>query len=489
MASSIALIQGGTTYHLANNARTAWNGTGSPWTAQSTTPFRIEHTSQAPHWTKQSAAIMPIFRGSPPFRLGRALAAKGYDNVTEQLRILCAASSHDNGVALLKLLRRVLNAAYEVPTLLMVQPDTASQAVYYEVIYADVQEDPAFIGEERKHNQVRAAVTWVLTPFGGRLSSGEIALASTTVNNTGTGSPNNLKTYAVGLSGDHTHDGLQPCNVTMTVTSTGTGAGSYILFTYLATVRSRTYSATGAATYTPGDSVSVWPFFNVTYTVSDLLTYRGLTPRFLLRLSSMPSAMEIRIRVILGDGTLAASSATEVYISEWIKAETAADLSGAGPWATLLEFGTWPVDMIHPGIGGGTPKVTIYVEGRGTTSSCTVSYSELLLCYTFAKIEAYYDTGISFGSWKASDKYLLVEGFTQQSGMACLPVQPASAQAVNQSNNTALDTLFVRGELPKYISGASLYVAWHGETGHATNAAATLVVTQAPLYTTLRGNG
>ena len=223
--SNIWIISGGTDYYLSGTGKdlNAYTGSGTPWTARATTPYSLSINESTPTWTPTAAPSAPVLRGGPPLSglSGSRLLDRGFDSVQEPVGIQCYGTTHDNAVALVQQLRKILNAVDGQPPILAVQPDSSTNIAYYQIFYADVQETPAFIGEEASNTtkEARCTVTWLRTPFGGLLSAGEASLSSGTMTNTGTGGSANLRALSTGLSGDLINEG-QPMNTRVTFAAT-----------------------------------------------------------------------------------------------------------------------------------------------------------------------------------------------------------------------------------------------------------------------------
>src|SRR5688572_15972341 len=113
-----------------------WNGTGQPWDTQATSPFKISmNDATGGMYTPTAAAPVDIYSGGPPFRVGSDLAFRSYENVSETIGVQAYATTHDNAVALMRLLKRTLSAALASgPPVLVYQPDGASQAIQFQIL-------------------------------------------------------------------------------------------------------------------------------------------------------------------------------------------------------------------------------------------------------------------------------------------------------------------------------------------------------------------
>jgi hypothetical protein len=475
MADQSRLVSAGTNYYLEGGGE--YTGSGTPWTAVGTSPYELamNDVAGAP-WTPQVSTRQEVYGGGPPFRNGQTLIYDSYGNVTETLVIQCRANSHDNAVFLLQQLRRILNTAlFSTPCVLAVQPNGATNAVYYEIYGADVQEHPGFINEEAGvvaagSALVRALVTWRRSPHGGLLSTGETLINAQTFNNTGTGSPDNIVAYSSG-SGEMVYEG-QPLNIKFLPTFGGITVLSRI---FLASIADRLYTTTGAtstSTSTMGDGTSFATPFN-TQDITTVLSTR-VKPRILVRLASSSAILQLSFRVFLGNG-----DNDSIYRSPWV--------SPSGTGTTLVDLGSFPTNVFRRSLAMTTPKVYILLYIRSTTgasASVNLTYTELLYCYDFARIDSN-----SFAVNGSSD-YVLVDQFAEQTSYVCLPFDsPRVIGVLSGVSGSPEAVLPHRGTLPRYIDGASLYAAWMTTTSytHTTTAATTITATHAPLWRTLRG--
>jgi hypothetical protein len=160
MAINIWLISGGANYHLAGGSalQTPYSGSGTPWTAQTTSPYELSLNDATGNiWVPLAAPAQAIYGGGPPFRIGQSLVTKSWANVTETVGVQLRATTHNNAVFLLRQLRQILNTAlYSVPCVLAVQPDGSTNIAYYEIYNADIQELPNYVYETTSGHKTKA---------------------------------------------------------------------------------------------------------------------------------------------------------------------------------------------------------------------------------------------------------------------------------------------------------------------------------------------
>lgn len=476
MANQSRLVSGGTNYYLEGGGK--YTGSGTPWTSVSTSPYSYAMNDVAGSvYTPMAAQRQEVYGGGPPFRNGQTLIYDTYGNVTETLTIQCRGSSHDNAVFLLQQLRRILNTAlFSTPCVLAYQPNGATNAVYFEIYGADVQEDPRFTNQEAGAGAagnalVRAVVTWRRSPHGTLLTTGETVLSALTFTNTGTGANNNTQAFSAG-SGDMLYEG-QPLNISIKPGNNTTG----VRRTYLGSVLSRTYSTTGAGALSTTNTSGAGLANLATWAITSKLTNAAVRARVMLRFSTAPTAnLQMRLNVYL------TSSAYDQFNTPWV--------SATEPFTSdqhkLVDMGSFPIDLVRQNGVVTTPTISaITLEGRSTdglTASATLTYSEYLLYYDWCRIDtlnAYNADGVDT---------LYIDQYRETSGEPCTP-WPNGEAFVSEASSGFLIRGDVRGRLPRYFSGASLYVAWVNTSGnHTTSHTATVSARVSPLWKTLRGS-
>lgn len=469
----VYLISSGTNYYLSGSTTTPYTGSGSPWTAENTTPYRLSLNDATPIWVPTPAPTHTIFSGGPPITNGRAIIDRSYDNVTEQVGIQIRANSADNAIALLKQLRTILNTAlYSVPCVLAIQG--GSNTVYFEVYSADVVETPSYLTEGSSTDiLIRTTVTWIRSFAGSRLSTGETLISAGAFGNVGTGSPDNIVPYNTG-AGELIYEG-QPLNIQFVPDSTANRALSRL---YLASIYSRTYSTVAGAPFSTSLTTGATFYTHSNWTITDILTRKGIKPRTIFRCSSAPSSnLQVRLRMFF------ASSAVPFYTGPWFTPP-------ASSW--YVDMGKFPTDMIRRSKGLTSVSVVAQLQGRstnGSSASISPTYIEQILYYDWCRL----DQGTPGLLTTDGTNYLLADTFAEQTDAVCLPHRTGQAFAV--LTTTPADEIWTpRGSVPRYFSGASLYVAWSDQNSgtpadheHQTTRTAVATVTHAPLWKTLRG--
>jgi hypothetical protein len=476
----------GTKYYLNGNG-TKYTGSGTPWTARSTSPYKMAMNEKGGRYTPQIAQALKQYGGGPPFRAGQTLAYKSYPNVTEPIGLQLYASNVDNALILKQQIDRILNAASGMPCIWAVLPNGSSSPAYFEIYSADIPETPDFINDEAyigSLSVLRANVTWDRSPFAGMLSAGETAVASATVNNTGTGSPDDDLPLAANLSGDLLAEG-QPMNVVFTPTT----ASREVHVVYLATNFNRAYTTTGATTATTNLAGGI-PINSsaIPFDASAAITRKGLSPRCLVQFTALSVAAEVRLRVAYKGGL-------EFFTGQWTK--PAVVLLGSGSMSNVVvDLGTWPMPSGRRANGLAALNFDLYLDVRSTDGSsvtATFSFSELLLYYTFCRIKTLYQTLASQDDLP-NTSYLYVDCFQEQTGYPCLPHPNPMAWRVDTSGTVFRMPYTIIGTPPRSFAGASLYACWMSAANaltqptRATADAATLAARHAPLWRSFRGS-
>jgi hypothetical protein len=387
--------------------------------------------------------------------VGSDLILKGWTNVTETVGIQLRATSHDNAVFLLRYLRQVLSrAVFDVPCMLVVQPDGATNNVYYQIYHADVQETPDYLKEARSGAYIfRAAITWTRSPFGSTTGTGLIAINAGSFANLGTGSPDNVEAFA-SLAGDLIYEG-QPTNI-----SVDPAAAAVIC---LASVHNRTYSTTESGNKTTSSTTGATATMN-TPAVDIVASNNALRGRCLMRLTnSTTSNSQLRVEM---------------------RVTSSGALLFAGPWctptsgiATVVDCGGVPLDAIRSASGAlSTIQLSIgYRSTNGASTTVGLASNDWLLYYDFCRVDATIAVGTRLD-------------------LNCLPgvgdrpnISSGVPVALVTSGGTLIDRGLCRGTAPHVRQGASLYVAWlqSGDV-HSSADTASVTVRYGPQFYTLR---
>ena len=454
MASTISIISDGTTYHLTTGggARQFYAGTGTPWTSASTTPYEIQ-MSEMGKWTPQAAKRIDYWSGGPPFRNGRMLVGGAYDTVEETIPIAMAATSYNFAVKLLRQLRQILNTArHTIPAVLAVKPNGATVTSYFEILSADVQETPAFINDNARgfqspqsKGELFATITLRRTPMAGQLGTSITqVLAAQTFTNQGTGANPNISALA-STTDDLPHDGV-PMNIRFKASATNNAR------IYLATIDERLYSTASAGARSTSSVTGALQYI-VPFTLSnEPYAHSAVRGRVLLRFSALAANTRLRVRVTPKGGGGGAEA--PLYTSRWITPPVAG--------ATLVDMGGFSLEaMRRSPLSGKDLAVSVYQKSSdGLSATMTNTYAELLTYYTFCQV----DCAAFFGA----NYDVRINAVQERADMVGVPMPPTAGHAA--TGTTLYDLAQIRGTVPKYYSGASLYAAWLSSTyTHSTS--------------------
>jgi len=460
--NTIALISGGTTYYLSGGAatQTSYAGSGTPWTAESTTPYELSLNDTTGNiWVPQAAPAQTIWSGGPSFRLGRSPLYRSYDNITETVGIQLRATTKDNAIALLRQFIQALNTAlFSAPCVLSVQGGT--NTAYYEIYSADAQENELYLREP--DGVFRATITWVRSPFGG-VSSLTTLINGTSYGN-GSGSANTVSLGA--LTGDLVYEGM-PMNIRLVPSAAGYDR------CYVASVLSRTKSTvtstvTGfTSTYPTGSAFTATGSISVT----SLVTNAALRFRVLVRFTTLTNPTKAQIWGHINYGGAVGQRDVPLPIVTL----------GSDTTAQLIDLGGYPLDTLRNAITT-APNVTVKLQVSstdGTAVTLTLDYVETLLYYDFCSIT---------GSRSASTDRMYLLGAQNLNGSAYLPSAIPGA-LITTNTDTVRNLGVLRGTLPRAFSGASLYATTvtSGTNAHTASDTITVTAQLAPLYRTLRG--
>jgi hypothetical protein len=464
------LISGGVTYYLAGGSplQVPYAGSLTPWTVQTTTPFELAlNDVTGPSYTPAPAPTMPILGGGPPFRPGRSLIAKSYDNVTESVGIQLRATSHDNACALLLLLRQVLNTAlFDSPCILAVQPDGASNTTYFEILYADVPESASYIAEITPGAcMFRAVITWVRSI--GSAGALTTLINGVTMRNRSSSSPDDVESLGTPV-GDLVYEG-QPLNIEIAPLSTLIMNRLYIATVYerINTSFAESKTTTTSTAYTPAD-----------VTVTNARN-RQLKCRLLARFDTFTAPSKIRLQAIVRS-----EAGLEVIMTSPVLA-----LPYSAATSTLLDFGYFDVHPVRSFASSAVVLDVIFLlsSSDGTSVTARLDYAETLLYYTFATTTG--SVAVSLGTSIALEG---ANNYNVNSVWTPSPV-PRAYQITSSPAGDWSERIAYRGTLPRAFSGASLYAAWLSSGGvadnyeHNTTTQATVTATHLPLFHTLRG--
>lgn len=457
----VSILSEGVSYYLSGSTKTNYTGTGTPWTAETTTPYRLSLNDGSPIWVPQPSPARLVMSGG-------ILVDQSYDTIVESVGVQMYANSADNAIALLRQLRQVLNTAlWSLPPLLVIQGGT--NTAYYEIYGADVVETASYITEGSATNIViRATITWTRAAHGG-VASLTTLQSGITVTNSGTGANNNTRALGA-LTGDLIYDGM-PLNIKFAPAS----AGSRYRFTF-ATVYQRTYvtAISGSDTTSSTTGVPAWTDTTAALT-NPARTRNGLRLKVLLRCTSISAKARVRLTITNGAGT------STFWEGPWV----------ASPGST----GVCQIDITPQGVAldfvrramfeSGDLSFILYIKSTDGTSITVNTHSvEYLLAYTFCRLSSG-----SIAISTSNSSFVAIEQAQNLNGTAYVPcIGTAQAGIDTAGTDFPYTPISKYGTLPRAISGASLYFSWTDTNGdHANTDTATVTTQLLPLYQTLRG--
>lgn len=460
MASNIILFDANestTSYYLSGSTRTSYTGSGSPWTAQATTPIRIgnNETTGTP-WTPKVGEQVGVYTG------GRIV---GVENgvVTEQIPIQIYASTLDNAIAVKIRLERALNRAVSYrPSRLQVQVDTQTNVGYADVYRGTIQEHPYFINDEAGRGVLRAMMTlersfW----FGTQGSFTTATMSGTTWGNAGGATTANREFPATFLG--EGEEGGVPLNIALSSFSATTMTKLFVCNRYSYTNNTDSAGAASSPSTTTGALIGTTRTTSVDLGLQQML---NLKPRVLVHFSAVASNAEVRMGVALG-----LQATTPQWYSPWIDPPDS---------ATLVDFGTWPIDRA---VANDQDAYSIFIYVRstnGASASVTLTRNHMLTYWQFATVETAFDANTNGLELRS------VGGGTTNAVLD----KPDFAYQLRSSG--VQQSCLIRGELPRGYGFTpflgQLWMSWLGTAGlFTTTETLTGAVTYAPTWKSFRG--
>ena len=469
-------------YYLSASTVTPYPGSGTPWTSQSTTPYRIAMNDVAGgRWTPNVAPLGMVFGGGPPFFEGGSPIYDADGDITETLTIQCYANSFDRAMFLVRQLRMIFAsiANYTWPIILAVQPNGSTNTAYYEIKAASVQEDPRFINDEAGRNMVRAIVTWTRSPFS-TAASLKTLINNATFTNVGTGANNNTQSYSVSAptfsttDGDRVYAG-EPLNIKL---ANGTST-SGVRF-YLASVLNRIYTSVNTSKTTTTSTDWALAASNVTL---DSATYNvtGVRGRVLGRFTTFTALSKAQFQARVYDNN---GSSTGVALLTSKKITYSENTSATKMY---IDFGWFDLSFLRRNqLGTTAPKISVQFylySSDGTSVTATLDYFEILQYYDFCRIDSL-TAGVS------SSFNMYVEQVNNLNQEAYALSRPPLVYGTTTSNDQPLAPATVRGRLPRAFVGASFFISWiDGSYEHDKTNTIKVTAQVAPQYGSMRGNG
>lgn len=456
MASDYRISGNGTTIYLVNSSGQPTAGGAA--TAAATTPWMIRYAD----WQPKAAPPGTLFAGGLP-------VAQSYDVVEETIPLILVGGTPDTLVARLQQLRQVAASwIASTPAQLLAQPSGSSQPVYYEIYKAHVQErapaSSASPGEGASTCWVDLTITRSI--FGARLSSGETLLNAQTYTVAGSTVtlPTNQFAYGAG-AGDLVSEG-SPLNLKITPTTAGSDIGEL----WVSTIWGYTNGTVNAPLSAYGGTA-----VTANLSVATLLAHTSAKLRVIGRVSNTTGGAVSKYRIAVR-GSASTGLLFPLYLTPAPGVAPTIESTG------LVDFGPVALDVLRS-LSPLTGNIQIDFYATTSAGTCTLIAVELLVYTDFAKISGLLAT-------QASGDYVWLNSFRAKSGQVCVPTPQAAGTLT--SADALKSPARIRGTLPRYLAGASLWANWVDATGNTTTAAtraATITVTHSPQYRTLRGAG
>ena len=438
-ASDYRLILDGTTIHL-NNQRGAPTIGGSVH-SPTATPLMLV----ARDWRPSAPEASLVAGGDAQDLMGLS-----YAPIVETIPLLCRAANSEQLAQILTLLNRHA-ALTTTPGVLWCQPKGAATPILFAISRVEARAVPLQNGNDPGEGASDVAIQLKVrrSPFGGANALTKIASATSITNSS-------LTAFGT-LVGDMAAEG-QPLQIRLDKPTAQSP-----LKLLLGSVHSRTTatianlvtttSTTGAA-FTASSSISASP----------LRAAEGLHLRVLARLTGLtsPSKAQLRVRA-------ESSTAATLWQGPWVDLDT-------GTSTQLVDLDGASLDLLRLAVGS-APAVVLRAELRskdGTSVAATLASLEALWCYDWAVVE--------LTTAQATGQRLYGLGADLVPGGPYLPLDPAEALLADGSD-VPVQVARVRGQLPRAIQGASLYVAWLDAGGaHTASDTANLTLQMAPLW-------
>jgi len=469
MASDIKIVYNGTNYCLSGISKVSYAGGGVIGATPTSTPFELSNNDVTGDiWTPITPPHTITYHGTGPFTSERSRAYLGFDVKEEMMGIHVRATTHDNALILLRKLRIALTSGKAV---LSVQPNGATNTVYWNILYGDIQEQPQFITENEGTGFVRATIRLILNARGAGAALETIINAASMINGPG-GLGYNAKAFST-MSGDYVAIG-QPCRLTLTG-GDASGTGEKVL--YLATIPTgrravydsstaiNTTNTTGVVVGAPTAATSWWGYGSTENLLNLRITGRVITPS---------TNLEVRVVVYYADDV----TGSIIYTSPWL----GNTVSYTGTEARFYDFGG--IEITEDMLRMEQVRVDIIPYARSTNGSAatgTWDYIEWFTYQTWCKATVdpgtFAHDGIRIGDTNVTS----VNNYCAKTPILCTYLAGTTAESAAYGT--------IRGTAPKAFAGYDLYCSWTSAGKHDKTDSITVTAQQSPQYATLRGGG
>lgn len=419
-----------------------------------------------PLWTPQGAPLSFVFSGGAPFTDMPLLLSTNTDIVTETIPLQITGADHNTVVSNVRALKRALSTASVHRTaILKVQPDNATNATFFEVYGGTVQLDPRFINKRGPQALLaRIQLTITRRALATTPTMASIFSSQTFTNNPTAGSPC-YRQMTVTL-GDLIYKG-QPMSIEITAASsdfTSSGVKTIWMGTL---VQAPTTAAPAAAISTPSTSgVTAGSAMSATLSVTG--NSAAAKHRIVALVGATVANLEMQAIV-----KASSSSGATLWESEWVRVPDGAYSTNG----TYVDFGGFALpDALRTVPTSLTLSVQLYARATTGTATGTLRRIELLSYLTWTRIES----SLALTSLPSVYGALDVSATEQANRLFQTPLVVFGSFA---------DMPTPRGEPPKAVTSAYLYMSWQNGNLHTDAGTFTADVKCAPLYHDHRGNG
>jgi hypothetical protein len=418
-----------------------------------------------PLWTLQPAPQNPVYSGGPPFADMPMVVGMSTDVVAETIPVQVMGATHDAVVANLRAIKRAFSTiATHRPAILKVHANTATNATFYEVYSGTVLEGPEFVNLPAPNTlKARTNITLTRRAYGTAATATSLWSGQTFTNNPTAGSPNYRQMTVA--NGDLIYSG-QPMSIEVSAASADyTSSG--IKTMWLATLAVAPDNTAPASAISTSSTTGVTAGSSWATTWSNAASGIGVKHRIVAKVGATVANLEMR--------AIAATTAggATLWEGDWVGV-TAGAYGSEGTYVDLGYFA--PPDALRQTLNAYGATIQLYARATTGTATGTVRRIERLSYFTWMKVETSVALTTSYPNiltaWDTGGEQavrLYQTPFIFFGNSADFPVP--------------------RGDAPKAISAAYLYLAW--QNANVATQAGTMTVTAkyAPLYHTMRGAG
>lgn len=373
-----------------------------------------------------------------------------YAPLVETIPLLCRAQDAEQLAQILALFNRHARLT-STPGVLWCQPKGVAAPILFAVSRVEARAVPLQNTRDPGEGASDVAIQLKLrrSPIGGAAALSTLASALSITNSS-------LTAFGA-IAGDMAAEG-QPLQIRLDKPTAQSPIRAFF-----ASVQSRTTATIGNLVTTTSTSGAAFTASS-SISASPLRAADGLHLHVVARLTGLttPSKAQLRVRA-------ESSTAATLWQGPWVDLDT-------GTSTQLVDLDGSTLDALRLAVGS-APAIVLRAELRskdGTSVAATLASLEALWCYDWTIVE--------LGAALAAGQRLYGLGANLVPGGPYLPLDPAEA-IVADSSDVPVQLARVRGQLPRAIQGASLYVAWIDAGGaHTSSDTANLTLQMAPLW-------